>query len=191
MNRLLPESERQVVPNAAFMHFARVDIIDHVQARLRHFRAAEAENDLDGFTRKSLIYTPEIADEIAKMIVDKYPQATSVASDFLLQCALRHKVAEICGAVASRRKYEPIPAPSSLDDKNMAAGVCSFDEASKVIAALLGGIDWECLCSPVTNGKGVTQDGQRKPIELAPFLSSEPHKQLILSHLGLNDNTEV
>jgi len=191
MNSLLAASDKQVVMNAAFMHFARIDLADHVQARLRHFRAAMAENNLDVFARKSLIYSQEMANEIAVNIVAKYPGATSIASDFLLQCALRYQVAELCSAVAAGKKYEPNLPDSSSASGGLTIEVHTFSEASRVIATLFGQVDWDCLDHPVTNGKGITQGQSRKPIDLGPFLNSEPHKQLILSHLGLDEKAEI
>lgn len=191
MNSLLAASDKQVVMNAAFMHFARIDLADHVQARLRHFRAAMAENNLDVFARKSLIYSQEMANEIAVNIVAKYPGATSIASDFLLQCALRYQVAELCSAVAAGKKYEPNLPDSSSASGDLTIEVHTFSEASRVIATLFGQVDWDCLDHPVTNGKGITQGQSRKPIDLGPFLNSEPHKQLILSHLGLDEKAEI
>lgn len=192
MNRFVPSSDRQVVLNAAFMHFARVDITDHIQARLRHFRAAEAVRNLDVFARKSLIYSPRVADQIARKIVQKYPQATEVASDFLLQCALRHQIAETCCAIASGKKYEPCVPNASFDEAGLTTGVSSFKEASDKIARILGLVDWDGLCLPVTNGKGITQSDQpRVPIDLEPFLESKTHRKIILSHLGLDENAKV
>jgi len=192
MNTLIPESDRQLIPDAAFMHFARVDITDHIQARLRHFRAAEAVNDLDGFTRSSLIYKPDVANKIARRIRGKHPQATEVTSDFLLQCALRHQVAEICHALASGKKYEPKTVNASFDKIDVATEVHSFEEASSRIVDILGLVNWEALSLPITNGMGITQAGQpRIPIDLEPFLASEAHRRAILSHLGLDENAKV
>ncbi len=192
MNRLISEEDRQIIPSAAFMHFARVGIIDHIQARLRHFRAAEAVNDLDAFTRESLMYDPETANKIAADIVSKYPQASDVASDFLLQCALRHQVAEICHTIASRKKYEPKVSNASHRDVDMITKVQTFEEASIKISALLNHLDWENFSSPVTNGRDITQkDKPRKPINLGPFLNSQPYRQLILSHLDLEEDSDI
>lgn len=192
MNRILSDSDRQIVPNAAFMHFARVDITDHIQARIRHFRAAEALNDLDAFTRRSLIYEPRIADEIAGKIMQKYPQATRVASDFLLQCALRYKVAEICYTIASGKKYNPKVCNISYDDIDMTTNVHCFQEAAERIMVFLSQVDWSSLSLPVTNGKGTTQSGQsRTPIDLEPFLETDKHKKVILEHLGLDENAKI
>ena len=192
MNRLLPESDRQLVPNAAFMHFARVDITDHIQARLRHYRAAEAVGDLETFTRKSLIYCSETANRIARDIVQKYPQATNVASDFLLQCALRYQVAGICQAIASRKKYRTQFSTVAFDEVDVATEVHSFEEAFDRINGFFGQVDLESLRSPVTNGSGTTNNNQsRVPIDLGPFLGSKKHRQTILKYLGVDENDSI
>jgi len=40
MNLIISDNDKQVVQNAAFLYFPRVDLADHVCARLRHFLAA-------------------------------------------------------------------------------------------------------------------------------------------------------
>lgn len=192
INRLLSELDRQIVSNAAFMHFARVDITDHIQARLRHFRAAKATNDLDIFTRESLIYEPKVADEIAKNIIKKHPEALRVTSDFLLQCALRYKVAEICYSIVSGKKYKHRFANSSLDEVNITDEVHCFNEAVKRIIHFLDLVDWESLNYPITEGSGTTQNNQtRSPINLEPFLNSASDRKIIFSHLGLDEDLEI
>lgn len=192
MNSLVPEEDRQVVLNSAFLHFARVDITDHIQARLRHFKAAESVNDLDVFARRSLMYEPDTANEVARHILQKYPRANEVASDFLLQCALRYKVADICRTVASGEKYTPKLTESSFEGIDLVTHVRDFGEATKRIESLMGLVDWEGLNSPVTKGSGTTQNGgHRVPIDLKPFLSSDEHRQIILDRLGLDKDTNV
>jgi len=192
MNRVLSKSDRQLIPNAAFMHFARIDITDHIGARLRHFHAAAIENDLKEFSRKSLIYKPETANKIARQITKKYPEATDVASNFLLQCALRYLVVEICQAIVSERKYKPPFSITPSIEMDMTTTVTSFQEASKQIRNFLEHIDWESLNSPVTKGNGTTNNNQsRVPIDLEPFLKSEPYKKTILDYLGLDESAEI
>ena len=191
MNQLVPNSDRQLVPDAAFMHFARVDITDHIQARLRHFKAAASLGNLETFSRKSLIYSPSMANEIAQKILAKNPEAVEVASDFLLQCALRHQVARICKAIASRKACE-FRFPAVPFTTISTAPVASFREANQRITQYLGQVNWESLNSPVTDGKGITNSSQsRTPIELEPFLNSSKDRQVILDHLGLSENDQV
>ncbi len=192
MNRLVPEEDRQEVLNSAFLHFARVDITDHIQARLRHFRAAESVNDLNVFARKSLMYESDTANEVARHIMQKYPRASEVASDFLLQCALRYKVAEICRAIASGETYTPKLTEESFEEIDLITQVKDFKEASRRIESLMGLVDWELLNAPVTRGSGITQNGgHRVPIDLKPFLASDEHRQVILDSLGLDKDTNV
>lgn len=192
MNNMIPDPDRQLVQSAAFMHYARVDITDHVQARLRHFKAAEAVNGLDSFTRKSLMYKPSVAEKIARSIIEKYPQASNVASDFLLQCALRYQVAEICQNIASGREYKPEISGISFDEIDVTTEVCSFKEAYARIANIIGLIDWDRLRTSISNGRGVTQENRsRVPIDLEPFLASEAYKKIILEHLDLDENDKV
>ena len=79
MNDNVPDTDKQIVHEAAFLHFGRVSLLDHIQARLRHFHAAATEGRLDSFSKKSEMYSHQTADDIAGKILEKYPQATQVA----------------------------------------------------------------------------------------------------------------
>ncbi len=190
MNDNVPETDKQLVREAAFLHFGRVSLLDHIQARLRHFHAAASEGQLDSFTKKSEMYSHRSAEDIAHQILDKYPQATEVASNFLLQCALRHQVAAMCRAIASGKQPQKDfhVAPVKVD---LTSEVHTYTEANLKMAALLSQVNLGTLNSEVTNGKSTTQNDSRIPIDLGPFLKSEWHRRLILSHLGLDDETEV
>lgn len=184
MNGAVPPSDRQVVPDAAFMHFARVDVTDHVQGRLRHYRAAHATGRLSAFARTQLIYRPNIADEIARSIAMKHPGAMGVASNFLLQCALRHAVGDIGVRVAARKKYTP-PTSVSSDRIDLTVPVRTFSEARGKIDSYLGLVNWNALDEPVTSGSGTTNQQMRVPIDLDPYLESQEDRALILAYLGL------
>jgi len=190
MNRLVPETERQVVEEAAFMHYPRTDLVDYIRARLRHFRAAATENDLDSCYRRELIYDPKTADDIALKIVEKYPGSAEVASNFLLQCALRYQVAEICRTIVSGKKHKSrFPTTTAETVENTV--VHNFKEASVVIQNLLRQVDLLNLDTPASNGKGITQEDHRLPIDLNPFLVLKEYKRIILDNLGLPENANV
>jgi hypothetical protein len=192
MNRRISDDDRQLVPTAAFMHYARVDVTDHIQARLRHFRAAEAESDLEGFSKKSLMYSPKTAEEIARKILDKYPDAIDVASFFLLQCALRHLVVKICQQISKGEKFDPKVLSTPVQSVDLNRDVHTYNEAEQQMKAFLQGVDWESLESPVTRGSGTTNNNQsRVPIDLEPFLRSDRGKKIILEHLGIDDKVKV
>lgn len=191
MNNNVPDTDKQLVESSAFMHYGRVCLSDHIQARLRHFRAAAAEGNLDSFTKKSEIYSHKTAEDIAHEILSKYPEATEVASNFLLQCALRHQVAVLCRAIASGRQPQNDQNAGSTD-VDMMTEVSTYKEANLKITALLSQVNIHSLDSEAANGKSVTQQDQsRVPINLEPFLKSDKYRSLILSHLGLDVNTEV
>ena len=191
MNDNVPDADKQLVESSAFMHYGRVCLSDHIQARLRHFRAAAAEGDLDSFTKKSEMYSHKTAEDIAREILDKNPHAIEVASNFLLQCALRHQVAVMCRAIASGRQpqVDQSTEPYEID---LATEVSTYGEANIKIASLLSQVNFYSLDSEAANGKSITQkDQSRVPIDLEPFLESDQHRSLILSHLGLDGKTEV
>lgn len=185
MNNNIPKDQRQIIQDASFMHYARIDIVDYVQARIRHFRAADAENQLESFYRKSIIYSSEKADEIAKKMIEKDPTAKMAASNFLLQCALRHQVADICKSVVLRKNCSQLF--YQVDNTSSLATVVSgFSEAMTIMAGILGNIDWDCLNTPEANGKGTTQNNlPRSPINLEPFLAIKEYRELITRYLGL------
>lgn len=186
MNSMVPESHRQLINNTGFMHYGRICLKDHIMARLRHFRAAAIEGELDLFAEKSLLYTPDVAEGIATRFTDRYHKP-DIASDFLLQCALRYHVSEVCCALISRKsinlKFDL--AHAGTEDVPV---VHSFTEAYRVVARMFNGIDWEQFDSPVTNGDGVTQENlPRAPINLEPFLSSTHYRHIIMDYLGIAD----
>lgn len=189
MNQSIPESDKQLVPDAAFMHYGRISIVDHIQGRLRHFRAAAAVGNLDGFSKKSIIYDRRTADDIASSIVAKNPESPDVASNFLLQCALRHEVTDICRRLTSNK---PAPDYSVYDGKYLPSQtIYTFQEASKAIKNLLSQIDLHGLNLPVTNGNGITQENLRVPIDLTPYLFQPEYRSLIASYLGLSADVEL
>lgn len=190
MNHIIPKESRKAVNTAVFMHYARVDIVDHLKARLRHFKAAGTTGDLQTFSKKSLIYEKKVADQIAINILAKYPNADEVASNFLLQTALRYKVAEICTNIASGNKHGFRP-DNPGPEVDFVRPVKSFAEAYGRMGTFLNGIDWNCLNGAVSNGNGITQNDQRIPIDLEPFLKSEKHREIIFSHLGLEKDANV
>lgn len=190
MNHIIPKDARKAVDTACFMHYARIDIVDHIKARLRHFRAARATGDLQTFSKKSLIYEKKIADQIANNILAKYPEAHEVASNFLLQTALRYKVAEICTNIALGNKHEFKP-DNPQSEVDFVRPVKNFAEAYGRMSTFLNGIDWNCLNGAVSNGNGTTQNEQRIPIDLEPFLKSNKHREIIFSHLGLRKDANV
>lgn len=191
MNRMLSEDERTVVKNAAFMHYARVDLMDHIQGRLRHFRAAHSVGDLETFARKSLIYDEITADKIAQQIMAKYPYATEIASDFLLQSALRFQVGAMCKAIASNKAYTPYSCERSFEGTNFSNPVKNFREASVVVAWLLKTVDINSLNCPTTRGNGTTQNDHRIPIDLNPFLANEEYRGIIYRQLDYSNGDDI
>lgn len=186
MNSNVPEVDRQLVREAAFLHYPRVDLTDHIQARLRHYRAAASEGRLDFFSKKSLVYTPVVAESIAMEIRNSNPNSPEIASNFLLQCALRLCVDKICKQVIDGKKNKQ---PSAHRDISRMAE--NLEDAQAIISSLMANVDFESLDSPVTSGKGVTQSEKRTPIDLAPLLLDIGYKKLIQSYLGLEHLDEI
>lgn len=190
MNRLVPDSEKQVVQIAAFMHYPRTNLQDYIQARIRHFRAAASEKDLDNHTKQEAIYSRNIAENISEQILKANPDNQDVLSNFLLQCALRYEVSKICRSLISGKKH--LLKPSNPKNYGFPTNVSTLAEAIKVINNLLIDVDLDSIDPEVSNGRAVTQDNlPRIPLDLEGFLASNYYKEIMLSHLGLDLNTEV
>lgn len=188
MNRTVPETDRQVIHEAAFMHFPRTNITDHIQARLRHFHAAHTENDLETFSRKSIFYSKTLANTIADKI--KHEEGMNEAlSNFLLQCALSIEVAKICKTIASGNTYEPARSVTPVNITDI-KDIVTFQDAQENVSSIINAVNWSNLNSPVSTGSGTTNNEKtRTPLDLRPFLKFDQYKQLIHKHLDIADNT--
>jgi len=190
MNMRVPDKHKQVVSQAGFFHFARVDLTDHFTGRLRHFRAAAAEGNLEEFARRSVIYDREVAKEIAAQVRSEYPGLPEIVSNFFLKYALERKVVEICKKIASSR--EPaIPVLNTEVDVS-SLPVDSLEEAEQVVSALLSRyLKIKDLYTPAAEGKGITNGRFRVPIDLKPFLNNKRYRRALYQRLGLPEDAEV
>ncbi len=188
MNMNVPSEERQLVPYAAYLHPPRFDLTDHIQARLRHWRAAYAAGCLDEFRARSNIYRNN-AESIAQQILTQQDGgAPQAASDFLLQCALRNEVSRICASTVLGKPYRTQRASNS---GLFSGNVTSLVEADNVIRGLVSDQTvWDRLKDPVTKGSGTTQDSPvREPVDFGKFMQSTAHRNIIYGRLGLTDQS--
>ena len=56
INRYVDTGNSIIAEKALFMHMGRVDMTDHIKARLRHFRAAKSLGEIDSFLHYEIIY---------------------------------------------------------------------------------------------------------------------------------------
>lgn len=189
MNKLIDDQDKQIVEEAVFMHYPRIDLTDYVQARMRHMRAAHSEGHLDAHSKQEVKYSETEADQIATQIKNSRLKGEYVASNFLLQTALRHEVVRSCRRVINGQSLNP-PYPYR---QPLNALVETFSQARECVGTLLHEtVNWDTLSSPVANGKGVTQTNlPRAPLDLQPLLTQEATRSLLMNYVGLPTATQV
>jgi len=191
-NSNVPSDQKTTLDTTGFLHYPRIDIADHIRARLRHYRAAFVENE---FCRQHAQELPDIdsVKNIAERILTEYPGAITVVSNFLKRSALRVRVAQICKAVILKKEMQHL-FKSCGDSPDIGKVVTTFEHAVDLIDAYLSGnVDWDNLLIPVTEGKGTTQTNQpRIPIDLKKCFQNQQSKELVFQSLGIKpDNVKT
>ncbi|MBN1168459.1 hypothetical protein JXA63_01060 [Candidatus Woesebacteria bacterium] len=189
MNFNIGQTDRQIVDRAGFMHYPRTSLTDHIQARVRHFRAASAEGRLDIQYRKELFPSPCQVESIAEQIIFDDPTALKEVSNLLLRSALRQEVAGICRDIADDSFTEWWGQRFSNEETDLNTLVHSFQEAQCRICRLLRNVNWHDLDSAASNGHGTTQSSKsRIPINLEPYMKNINYRRMIFSYLGVEED---
>ncbi len=182
MNFHVGEDARQVLNSTGFFHYPRVDLEDHMRARLRHYKAAASENRQEMHHRKELSVTPDQIENIAKDVLSTHPFATEQVSNLLLRTALRIKVATTCNELARGKVISPTVYQSEVDWKTP---VHNYREAESRIESFMAQVDWSEVQSPTSNGNGTTQNNARIPIDLSVYAEDPARNELLRSYLGV------
>lgn len=187
MNRLVDSDRITVADEAYFMHMGRVDMTDHIKARLRHFRAAEARGGLEDFLAKEVSLPDDakmnaIADEIRRTS----PRGDYYAMLYLSRCAVRELVNDICMRVITNQlnifDLPPIN-PASMKS------IKTIEDARQAGTQFLADVRWNDIQGFGVNAPPTTQERLRTPFLLDSYLENENFSQRIFKSLGVTSIT--
>lgn len=195
-HRISPERLLQI-PNAAYFHYPRIDLVDYIHARLRHARAAVLEKRFTTtYYRQEVIYTERDIENIVTKIKEENChngeisfEYTTAISYFLLQVALRHavyKIAEELYLKNNPKFIESFP----TGKVSLEPPILSFSEAKEKINLLIGSIkDKINQDASITRGIGLTQQPWRNPIDCEKLFEDYPNlRSYAIAWLGLSEN---
>lgn len=183
MNRTMGIERSQIAEGAYFMHMGRVDMGDHIKARLRHFRGAVANNDLDNFLHKEILLPSEgVMDGVAQQIRESYPDGDFFAMLYLARCAVREKVNQSCyDIVTNEWNIDSLGEihPISMND------VRTFQDAKKAISRFMMNVDWDDVAGFAVGPPPVTQERLRQPFNFERHLQDGKLAQSVMKSLGV------
>lgn len=170
----------QIANDSFFMHMGRIDLADHVKARLRHYRGAKAQNNIEGFLKNQVTLPDENKiDHIASDIRASRENGTHFSRLYLLRCALRHSVDQYCLDIIlnNRVDYTPEKFVSIEETTN-------FAEAKLAINALMSNLNWPEIQGFSKDAPPPTQTMlPRVPIDLASCMQDEVIAKIIFRSL--------
>lgn len=169
MNRMISKNDIRIAPDAFFMHMGRVDMTDHIKARIRHFKAADSRGELDSFLHKE-IKLPDVTvmNKIADEVRRNYKNGDFHAMLYLTRCAVREKVNEICMQIVQNTWSEsslPEVSPRSL------AYVTTYDDAEDAISRFFADINWDEIRGYADSVPSTTQEKLRQPFDMSRHLA--------------------
>lgn len=178
MNRMISKNDIQIAQNALFMHMGRIDMTDHIKARIRHFKAADSRGELETFLHKE-VKLPDIhtIDRIAEEVRSNYGRGDFYAMLYLARCAVREKVNDICMQIARGTWDEsslPEISPRSLAD------VSSYEDAKEAIARFFVDVGWDEVRGYAQSIPSTTQERLRRPFDVARHLTDYNLAQLAI-----------
>lgn len=178
MNRKLDTKSMVIAEDALFMHMGRIDMTDHIKARLRHFRAAESRGELDNFLHKEVQLPSEVViNQVAKDIRNSNPNGDFLAMLYLTRCAVRAKVNEICMKISKgiwqQSDLKEIYPLSMLDVK-------TYMDAEQAVSRFFLDIDWLDLEGFSVGPPPVTQERLRQPFNIDEHVRSNDSVRIAL-----------
>lgn len=188
------------VKKAAFMHHGRVDLIDYIQARFRHIRAAIEEGRFNtSYYRQEVIYTPQEAQQIAEQILSLYPdnqECKEAVKFFLLQAALRHWVYKIGRELFIFKNKSFLEKLQNNDFSIISIvnrQILTYQDAYEIMRLIISQVaDQINPFSNITRGVGITQEEWRFPIDFETFIQEYPYlRGIVHGWLGLDINEEI
>lgn len=183
MNRSVSDHDKKIAEGAHFMHMGRVDMTDHVKARLRHFRGAAARNDVAGFIGNEVTAPDEeTMDAIAAEIRSSEQKGDFYAMLYLSRCAVRAIVSDTCRGIVENT-WEPsmLPAVEPLGmDK-----VKTYADAHAAVSRFFVDVNWEEVLGYSVKPPAPTQERFRAPLDLTPYLGHDRLGKAIFDTLGV------
>ena len=169
MNRLIDADSIQVADNAFFMHMGRIDMTDHIKARIRHFRAAASRDELETFLHKEVrLPDAAIMNRIADDVRRTYEQGDFYAMLYLCRCAVRERVNEICLRVV-RGDWEEADLPE-IDPRSM-MDVQTYEDATKAVSRFFLDVNWDDVLGYAITAPSTTQERLRQPFDMTRHLA--------------------
>lgn len=183
MNRIIGSDGSRVAEDAFFMHMGRVDMADHIKARLRHFRGAAANNDLEAFLHKEIVLPDEsVMNQIAEELRSDSSDGDFHAMLYLMRCAVRKRVNEICLDIASHTwdvtKLGEIN-PMSMSD------VMTYQDAQQAASRFFLSVDWDDVIGTTSGPPPVTQELLRRPFNLDHHMFDRHLARAVFDSLGV------
>lgn len=168
MNRVIKKDDIQIARNAFFMHMGRIDMTDHIKARIRHFKAADTRGELDSFLHKE-IRLPDVAtmDKIAEDLRNNYERGDFYAMLYLTRCAVREKVNEICMQVV-RNEWCESTLPTGI--LHSLSSVATYEDARNTISRFFTDVNWDELRGYAGSVPSTTQERLRQPFDVSRHL---------------------
>lgn len=169
INRRIRESE--VVSDARFMHMGRVSVEDHITARYRHYAGAAQAGELDAFIGREY-QAPNAAtiDAVARQIRHLDPETGDFnAMLYLMRCALRVRVDELCTRMA-RGLDVRVEEPASPELSN----VHTYEQTRQAVDRFLAGVDFDSVRHFSRSAPSVTQERMREPIDVVEIIKKHP-----------------
>lgn len=168
MNRMISKNDIQIAKDACFMHMGRIDMTDHIKARIRHFKAADSRGELDTFLHKEIkLPDADTMNKIAREVRGDYEQGDFYAMLYLARCAVREKVNDICMQIVQGTWDEldtPEISPRSL------AYVSTYEDAKDAVARFFVNIDWDAIRGYANSVPSITQERLRRPFDVSRHL---------------------
>jgi hypothetical protein len=183
MNRTMGAEKTQIADGAYFMHMGRVDMTDHIKARLRHFQGAVATGGLKDFLHKEIVLPSEaMMNSIAQQLRESTPNGDYYAMLYLTRCAVREKVNQVCYDIATgvwntEKLGETYPISMG--------SIAVYGDAKKAISRFFLDVDWNAITGTATSPPPITQERLRQPFSLYPYLHDRRLAPAILDTLGV------
>lgn len=183
MNRKLGNELILIAEDAFFMHMGRVDMTDHMKARLRHFRAANARGELEIFLHKEVrLPSEDVMNRVAQDLRDAELNGDFLAMLYLSRCAVRDRVNSICmditKGVWKSLEFEGID-PISMQE------VKTYADAQRAISRFFLDIDWESIMGFAIDSPPTTQQELRQPFDVSSYISGEGFEQIVFESFGI------
>lgn len=188
INRLTGADQTMIAEDAYFMHWGRVDLTDHIKARLRHYRAAVFNNNLQEFLQYQVSVPLEKVDIIASDIRMDPQGGMLDASLYLLRNALRRHVETVCMDIATGREPNPFKVEEQVNPFN----IMTFDEAILAVRSLMSTVRWKELRQYTWKDTAITQtELPRVALDLSPYITKSYYRDAILKSLGITDREAI